>query len=616
MSLALAAVKSGQLTLRLAAVKFGVEKSKLHRVVKGLQSLDAKRGAPPAIPQAVEDMLAKKLHLLIENHMYLKLVNLPIVAREICISLGIKHRNWIAGKKWQKNFFKRHPELSKRVAGKISRARSLNFNELTHEEWYHAVKPLTEFYKPAEIFNTDDTGLVLPPPRPHPLFSRCAFLPPFAPTIALIPAQCSLDIEQSKIKVVGKTGGFQPRIIRSVKEGHICVMMTAPAVGKAVQPLFCFAGDKDVRDMAKGTTTEVRWCKTGNGWPDTKAVLTWGHMVVEYKQKHGLDKMLIFCDNADTHMNIELAALFAKHNIRLFGLIPSSTHATQPLDLNFFGLIKPMMETMASKAVVTLTQFNVASFWAAAVKELERRRGQKGESLLTGGFRAAGIVPWDPSKTVEKTKYAQSVYGHTADQKARARKVGELAGKLELEAIQKAINESLTGKVVGASIILDPLSEKAKLARIELAGKKRKSGADVPEPTDEAKRPEYFLQQHSFTSESRAKKIAALDKAKQEDAEAKEAKAVAVAKKKQQRLEDEEKAAKDRAVKKKAIDERKVAENAAKQVRAQARAAKKAKKAAAAVAKAAKKQKPVKAQPEVAAQKYEFGPPKNKRARK
>ena len=114
MAAAAAAVKSGALSYREAALRYGINPTKLFRVVKGVQAVDAKIGAPPAIPKVVEDLLAKKLMLLINNHMYLKLVNLPIVAREICIALGIKRHGWTAGNKWQRNFFKRHPELSVR----------------------------------------------------------------------------------------------------------------------------------------------------------------------------------------------------------------------------------------------------------------------------------------------------------------------------------------------------------------------------------------------------------------------------------------------------------------------------------------------------------------------
>jgi DDE superfamily endonuclease len=255
--------------------------------------------------------------------------NLPIQAREVCASLGIKRVKWIAGKKWVTNFFKRHRELALRKTGKFSRARSLNFNECTHAEWYAAIKELMGLYLPEEIFNTDETGCV----SNFPLWAHSHALSLFLCPSPVFPTpRGSLDIETATLKLVGQKGGFQPRQVRSVKDGHICVIMCAPVKGPPCQPLFCFAGSENERDMAKGTGEDVRWVKTANGWTDSQALFTWDHMMVAHKEKLGLAKMLIFCDNADTHMNVELNHFFSKHNIRLFGLIPSSTHATQPMD--------------------------------------------------------------------------------------------------------------------------------------------------------------------------------------------------------------------------------------------------------------------------------------------
>ena len=111
-------------------------------------------------------------------------------------------------------------------------------------------------------------------------------------------------------------------------------------------------------------------------------------------------------------MNQELNHLFSQHNIRLFGLILSSTHATQPLDLVFFGLIKPLMDKFAREDRVTLCYSNAAKYWLKVQKELKRRvklGAGPPQSLLSDGFRAAGIYPFDPSKSLVKTEYSTAV---------------------------------------------------------------------------------------------------------------------------------------------------------------------------------------------------------------
>jgi len=111
---AIGVIKAGKMSIRKAATRYGIERSKLQRIVNGVQKANAQWGCATAMPKEVEDILAQKLMLLAENHFYLEMVNLPFVALEICEKLGIRKTKWVAGRKWISNFFKRHPELSPR----------------------------------------------------------------------------------------------------------------------------------------------------------------------------------------------------------------------------------------------------------------------------------------------------------------------------------------------------------------------------------------------------------------------------------------------------------------------------------------------------------------------
>ena len=89
-SAAAADITSGKCSIRKAAIHYGINVSKLHRVIQGRQGADANRGAPSSLPRIADNKLVEKLVLLICNNRYLSRVNLSILAREICISLGIK----------------------------------------------------------------------------------------------------------------------------------------------------------------------------------------------------------------------------------------------------------------------------------------------------------------------------------------------------------------------------------------------------------------------------------------------------------------------------------------------------------------------------------------------
>jgi hypothetical protein len=364
--------------------------------------------------------------------------------------------------------------------------------------------------------------------------------------------------------------------------------------------------------MAPGCGEEIRWNKTPNGWPDYSTMMTWGHMMVAHKKKHGLDKIMIFCDNAAIHMNLELNHLFCQNNIRLFGLIPSSTHATQPLDLVFFGLIKPMMEYLATKARVVLSESNVARFWLLAQKELDKRRREQGKSILSDGFRAAGIYPFDPSKSLAKTAYSTAIYQPTEGEIEEAREVGKLAGKLEAAEINAAVEAALTGKVTGAAIVFAPLSEAGIEERVKLGGAKKKQKV---EPRTAAERAVHFQESHSYTSVSFAKAQAAKQAAAEAEEAQKAAKAAALAAKK---IAD---AAED-AAKKAARAADKAEREARKQLEDEAMAQRKAQRAAAKAAKAARPPKPAAGpKPAVKRPRVEdapavYGAPKKKRGKK
>jgi hypothetical protein len=107
----------------------------------------------------VEEILAKKLERLVEAHMSVDLAMLPLIAKDIARKLKLSTPGWKAGPKWLRGFIARNPKLSVRKCGKISRARAIHFNTLTHTEWYTAMEPLLKMYTPKEVFNMDDTGI-------------------------------------------------------------------------------------------------------------------------------------------------------------------------------------------------------------------------------------------------------------------------------------------------------------------------------------------------------------------------------------------------------------------------------------------------------------------------
>lgn len=119
--------------------------------------------------------------------------------------------------------------------------------------------------------------------------------------------------------------------------------------------------------------------------------------MVQEKIKRGLDKMLIFVDNAAIHMDLEVAELFMANKITMLGFIPSATSKQQPLDKLFFGPIKSKMPGMALELGLPRSYATVARIFERCVEAMERTAQQKGTSVLSSSFRLTGLCPWDPS---------------------------------------------------------------------------------------------------------------------------------------------------------------------------------------------------------------------------
>jgi len=211
-----------------------------------------------------------------------------------------------------------------------------------------------------------------------------------------------------------------------------------------------------------------------------------------------------------------------------------------------------------------------------------------------------------------KTAYAQAVYQHTPAEVEHATKVGKLAGELEVADVVRVLDDGIAGKVTGATMALQPLSERAKEERIKLAGQKRKRKGEAEEPMDDKQRAEYFLSTHSYTSEAFGRKKAASEKAAADEA-------AAVAQRKKARAEEKEvkdalaeELKKARLAKQAAKAKEREAADADADARRAARLEKKAAKgmlAAPQAALAGKRRRRAKEQ-------VNFGPPKKKRAGK
>jgi hypothetical protein len=324
--------------------------------------------------------------------------------------------------------------------------------------------------------------------------------------------------------------------------------------------LWTFKGFESKKDLAVGAP-DAYWQKTANGWPDEVTIRAWGAIMVKEKIKRGLVKMLIVCDNASIHMDLELAALFRQNDIVLVGMIPSATSKQQPLDKKFFGPIKAKLPTLAARLGVVREYSTVAYLFYTAVKEMEEAASRKGRSVLQSGFAETGLYPFSPDVFTD-ADFAPS------------------DARLGIQAGDKAIDDAKArGEVYASQVVAQVLSDSQPAAVKKLAERAaaEKAARDAlvekgPRPADASE----FAQRSVFTSSSFQDFMAAKQEAKVVDEAARKATAAARAAKAEANKADHKKRKELYEAKKMAWAVAREAKNAAKLARAQAKVAAKA----------------------------------------
>jgi hypothetical protein len=340
--------------------------------------------------------------------------------------------------------------------------------------------------------------------------------------------------------------------------------------------LFTFKGKENPTDMAKGAPGSY-WNKTYNGWPDETTLRMWGDLMIKTKKDRGLEKMLIYVDNAGMHMDLELCAKLAQNKITIVGLIPSATSKMQPLDRAFFGGLKKKLESTATRLRVLRCNQTIAMLFETVVRELEETASKNRTSVLGHGFRVSGLVPWNP-KIHPDESFAPSDLRLGIRKDDAAVKAARARGAAVSSDIIAAVIES------HSTAGMEKLSALAKAKRLARLARAAGSGT-----TDEGDIDEYggvhrnIYTSVSFQTAQKAKKDAL-------EAEEKAAKAAAVIRAANAEKNRAEKAARSAAWKAKiaASKAKREAEAAEKAARAAAKAAAIAPKPAAKAAKRAR----------------------------
>jgi hypothetical protein len=117
----------------------------------------------------------------------------------------------------------------------------------------------------------------------------------------------------------------------------------------------------------------------------------------------GDETRILLLDGHGSHATNEFMIKCIENNIKPVYLIPHSSHVLQPLDLACFSLVKSRYR----KEIANLSRCEDS----AQVKKIrfiqyyaKARQIGLSPNQIKSGWKASGIVPWDPRKVIESSQ--------------------------------------------------------------------------------------------------------------------------------------------------------------------------------------------------------------------
>ncbi|EAQ88445.1 hypothetical protein CHGG_05064 [Chaetomium globosum CBS 148.51] len=383
--LALEALRSGQIKIiRKAADAFGVPKSTLHRRVKGggtrqeaqvknrklrpteeaaliqwIESLDD-RGMSPTIGyiRQMADLLLRERggFTLLDA----SLTSTPVPAMTV-------------GENWVQRLLHRHPHLETKYSRKYDYQRALCEDPEKISAWFARVQRTINEYGvlDSDIYNFDETGF-------------------------------QMGVASTSKVVTRSDRRNRPVVIQPGNREWTTVIECINASGWSVDPMIIFEGKVHISSWYDGSVLPKTWRigVSDNGWTTDELTFEWLREVFEpqtRKRTVGRYRLLIL-DGHGSHSTPAFDKFCTEHRILTECMPPHSSHYLQPLDVSCFAVLKRTYgDLVKAKIALGVHHIDKPRFLELF---LEARKKTFDTKNIASGFRAAGLLPFDPTQVL------------------------------------------------------------------------------------------------------------------------------------------------------------------------------------------------------------------------
>src|SRR6478609_1106650 len=278
------------------------------------------------------------------------------------------------GKHWAINFIQRHPELKSRYQRRYDYQRALCEDPTIIRNWFRLVQNTIAKYgiRSDDIWNFDETGFMMG------------------------------MISTGKVVTSAERRG-RPKSVQPGSREWVTVVEAISAEGQSIPPFIIVTGKHHLRNWYEGSSLPTDWAiaTTPNGWTNNETGLDW----IKHFDQHTINRSvgsyrLLILDSHESHHSADFEVYCKEKNIITLYMPPHSSHLLQPLDVGCFRPLKRAygreIEHLIRRSItyITKTEFFPA-FYAAHQATIT-------ESNIKGGFRGAGLAPFDPESVISK----------------------------------------------------------------------------------------------------------------------------------------------------------------------------------------------------------------------
>ncbi|EAQ88366.1 hypothetical protein CHGG_04985 [Chaetomium globosum CBS 148.51] len=367
--LALEALRSGQIKIiRNAADAFGVPKSTLHRRVKGggtRQEAQVKnRKLRPTEEAALIQWIEWLTFLLRERGGFTlldaSLTSTPVPAMTV-------------GENWVQRLLHRHPHLETKYSRKYDYQRALGEDPEKISAWFARVQRTINEYGvlDSDIYNFDEIGF-------------------------------QMGVASTSKVVTRSDRRNRPVVIQPGNREWTTVIECINATGWSVDPMIIFEGKVHISSWYDSSALPKTWRigVSDNGWTTDELTFAWLREVFEPQTRNRtVDRYrLLILDGHGSHSTPAFEKFCTEHRILTECMPSHSSHYLQPLDVSCFAVLKRTYgDLVKAKIALGVHHIDKPRFLELF---LEARKKTFNTKNIASGFRAAGLLPFDPTQVL------------------------------------------------------------------------------------------------------------------------------------------------------------------------------------------------------------------------